>query len=155
MASNYRLPLTKTTPIGWMHSIGIVTKIGGKEKEAEKPLMSKQENYLAQQEAARLKAIEDEKQAKLAAEEALKAKIIAEETEKARLRAENLAKEAADYKAKMAARAAALDKATMPDAPIVVSEEIKKVLEQNGLERFAIPIGYLQSQTEKIIYIQA
>jgi len=38
-----------------------------------------------------------------------------------------------------------------PDA----ADEIKKLLEQNGLERYATPIGYLQPQAEKIIYIQA
>jgi selenide,water dikinase len=38
-----------------------------------------------------------------------------------------------------------------PDA----AGEVKKLLEQNGLERFATPIGYLQMQAEKIIYIQA
>jgi selenide,water dikinase len=33
--------------------------------------------------------------------------------------------------------------------------EVKKILAQNGLEKFSTPIGRLQKQAEKIIYIQA
>jgi outer membrane protein OmpA-like peptidoglycan-associated protein len=132
LATNYRLGVTKTTPVGWMNSIGIVTNIGGKEK-AEKPVLSKQEKYLVKQEEARLKAIEIEKQAKLAAE--------------TKLAAENRAKEEAEYKAQLAAKAAALDKASMPIAPLVISEEIKKVLD--------IALQGVQFETGRALLIDA
>ena len=35
------------------------------------------------------------------------------------------------------------------------ADDVKNILKQNGLEKFATPIGSLQKQTEKIIYIQA
>ncbi len=127
LATNYRLALAKSTPTGWMHSVGIRTTLPKRERR-ESDYDSERSFNEAKIAAAKQKTAAEAK-AKADAEAQLKARIIAESDAKIKLEEENRAKLAAEAKAKADARAAALASASMPDQPVVVSAEIKKVLD--------------------------
>lgn len=128
LATNYRLGLSSTTPKGWMHSLGVITNISKTDKKEEKPYVSKAKTNQERLDEARLEAeAQAAEKAKMEAE--AKARLEAENTRRMQLEAENRAKMEAEEKAKAAAKADALAKATVQDKPVVVSEEIKKVLD--------------------------
>ena len=112
IANYYRFGMTKETPKSWMHSLGLSVDLRKLDTKFTPPPISKEEDYQARQLAA----------AKLKAEAEERAKMEEEAMAKAILEAEAKAK--AD-----AAIAEAQAKANEQRAPVVVSEEVKKVLD--------------------------
>jgi outer membrane protein OmpA-like peptidoglycan-associated protein len=144
LASNYRLPLTKTTPVGFVHSLGVTIDLGKKEK-APSTYNSEQNFNETKLAAAKLKAAEEaiakeEAEAKAEAEAKMKAQLATEEANKAQSEKEKRDKLAADEKAKADAKADSLYRATLEEKPVVVSAEIKKVLDF-ALEHVQFELG--------------
>ncbi len=117
VANYYRFGMTKESPKSWVHSIGITANLTKKEKIVAPPPMSKEQLYQERQLAtAKLQA---------EAEAAERAKMEAEVVAKAQLEEEERAKANALAIAEALARA----KANAEREPVVVSEEVKKVLD--------------------------
>ena len=114
IANSYRFGMTKETPKSWVHSLGITVDLRKIETKSTPPSDSKEEQYRARQLAA----------AKLQAEAAERAKLEEEAMAKAILEAEANAKAEA-----LLAEAEARAKTEEQRPPIVVSEEVKKVLD--------------------------
>ncbi len=114
IANYYRFGMTKETPKSWMHSLGLSVDLRKLDTKFTPPPISKEEDYQARQLAA----------AKLKAEAEERAKMEEEAMAKAILEAEAKAKADAAI-----AEAEAQAKANEQRIPIVVSEEVKKVLD--------------------------
>lgn len=114
IANFYRFGMTKETPKGWVHSLGVTVDLRKIETKFTLPPLSKEQDYRARQLAA----------AKLQAEAEERAKLEEEAANKAILEAEAKAKAEA-----LLAEAEARAKAEAQIQPVVVSEEVKKVLD--------------------------
>ena len=115
VANYYRFGMTNSTPKSWMHSLGVTADLRKKEVKFMPPPISKEQSYQERQLAA----------AKLKAEAEEQAKIEAEALAKTQLEAETKAKAEALALAEAEERA----KANEQRVPVVVSEEVKKVLD--------------------------
>ena len=114
IANFYRFGMTKETPKGWVHSLGVTVDLRKIETKFTPPPISKEQEYQDRQLAA----------AKLQAEAEERAKLEEEAAAKAILEAEAQAKAEA-----LLAEAEANAKAEAQIEPVVVSEEVKKVLD--------------------------
>lgn len=132
LATNYRFPMTSTSPEGFCHSLGVIINLKGKE---EKPFMSKMpENKTnSAEDYAKMAA---EAQAKRDAEAQAQAKRDADAIEKAKKEAEAIAKANEEMRkkrdAEIAAEKAKAEEVTrakmQASVPVVVSSEVQKVL---------------------------
>ena len=117
IANYYRFGMTKETPKGWMHSLGISVDLRKLQTKFTPPPMSKEQLYQERQLAAAKLQAEKEAAEHAKMEVEAEAKTLLEEIERAKANAEAIAE------------AEARAKANEERVPVVVSEEVKKVLD--------------------------
>ncbi len=120
VANYYRFGMTNETPKSWMHSLGVSVDLSKVQSKFTPPPISKEQEYQARQLATAKMRADAKERAKLEEEAAAQAILQAE----AKAKADALLAEA-EKRAKAEERA----KTEEQSKPIVVSEEVKKVLD--------------------------